>query len=61
MDADRMCRIAEVGTPMRACIESIATNVGYVAQALNDWVQSHQSVTTMFGVAWNMDGGWAAQ
>ena len=56
-----MCRIAEVGTPMRACIESIATNVGYVAQALNDWVQSHQSVTTMFGVAWNMDGGWAAQ
>jgi len=49
------------GSCIRECIGSIETKNGYVAQALNDWIHLYPSVTTMYGMTWNIDERWAAQ
>jgi hypothetical protein len=46
---------------VRAYLGSIETKIGYVAQALNDWIHLYPSVTTTQGMAWKMDECWAAQ
>ena len=46
---------------VRTYLGSIETKIGFVAQALNDWIHLYPSVTTREGMAWNMDECWVAQ